>query len=744
MMKKTTYQIKGLNCVDCTLDLQRSIQQLEDVKTCELHFNSGTLIVDGTASVDSIRKVVSMHGYQLEEADSEDQPRKENAVFQFFRFLWQNFKGRLALIGAIFILPGLLMDEILHLETPYLFVSSILAMLIAGFPVYRNTFYSLKNREGFSINIDHLMTIASIGAMVIGAYTEAGMVMVLFGIGEALEGFTAERSRDAIRSLLSSQPKMVNKRDGSQGVEQTISVAVESLVVGDIILVKPGEIIPIDGQVLNGSSYVNQAAITGESTPIKKEAGSSVFSGSINGQAALTLLVDKAYEDSTIARMARLIEEAQASQAPFERFINRFAARYTPIVILFSILVVTIPTLIFKQPFLNQGEQTGWLYRGLSILVIGCPCALVISTPVSMMSAMMRAFKDGIVIRGGRYLEALATVKAAVFDKTGTLTRGEPSVVQVRSLGCTCLRRQDSLAGNSVQEWCDECRGVIALASAVEQQSEHPLARAIVDESVRSGVSLAYQPAEDVCAEVGRGVLGRVAGHWVFIGSHRGYHQRNANQNAHCEEIKQDALRGLNPLLIAKDDQYLGTITVTDTIRDSAYCMVKELHELGIEHIAVFSGDDALIAEQVGQAVAADETRGELFPADKLAQVRALQEKYGSLLMAGDGINDAPALAAANVGIAIAPRGKGTAQAMETADITLLDDNLEKIPELIRLARHTMRMVHTNLWIALSMKLFFLILVVLGWGTMWMAVIADVGATLVVTLNGMRLSRAAK
>jgi Cd2+/Zn2+-exporting ATPase len=742
MSLNKTYQLSGLDCVDCSLDLQKSILRLESVKNCEVRFSTGQLIVNSGADMDSMRQVVSQHGYTLVVDDpAQADPKPLNSFAQFISFLWNNPKSRLSLIGLLFILPGLIMEEILQREVPFLFISSLIAMLVAGFPVYRNAFRSLRNLREIRITIDHLMTIATLGAVTIGAYTEAGMVMVLFGIGEALESFTGERSRDAIRKLLSSQPKTATLRETSKSGETTRLVDVVALKVGDTILVKPGEIIPIDGQVLAGNSYVNQAAITGESKPIHKELGSSLYAGSINGQAVLTITVDKAYEDSTIAQMARLIEEAQSSQAPFERNINRFASRYTPAVIVLSLLIVSIPPLFFGQPFLNHGETTGWLYRGLSILVIACPCALVISTPVSMMSAMMQAFRDGIVIRGGRYLEALAKVQAVAFDKTGTLTRGEPSVVQVRSIGCTCVRNQNSLRGTSVLEWCDTCRGVIALASVVEQQSEHPLARAIVDESVRAGVSMSYQPAEDVQADIGKGVFGRVSGQWVYIGSHRGYHQRSTQQEIHCEEFTADALNGLNPLLIAKDDQYLGAITVTDAIRDSAAMTINTLHQMGIEQVAIFSGDDRVIADQVGRIVGADKVHGELFPADKVAQIRNLQAQYGLTLMAGDGINDGPALAAADIGIAIAPSGKGTAQAMETADITILDDNLMKIPALLELGRRTMGMVRANLWIALGMKLFFLTLVILGIGTMWMAVIADVGATLVVTVNGMRLSK---
>jgi Cd2+/Zn2+-exporting ATPase len=740
MAKNIIYQLSGLDCIDCAVDLEKSILKLKSVTECELRFSTGQLVVNADADLDAVRQLVSQHGYRLVVNESEASQQLDS-FRQFFTFLWKNPKSRLSLIGLIFIFPGLIMEEILQREVPYLFISSMIAMLVAGFPVYRNAFRSLLNIRELRINIDHLMSIATLGAVAIGAFTEAGMVMVLFGMGEALESFTGERSRDAIRKLLSSQPKTANLRETTQAGETTRLVDVISLNVGDTILVKPGEIIPIDGLVLNGVSYLNQAAVTGESKPVRKESGNTVYAGSVNGKAALTIRVEKAYQDSTIAQMARLIEEAQASQAPFERYINRFASRYTPAVILLSLLIVIIPPLFYGQSFLNEGETTGWLYRGLSILVIACPCALVISTPVSMMSAMMRAFREGMVIRGGRYLEALAQVKAVAFDKTGTLTQGEPSVVQVRSLGCTCIRNQNSLQGSSISEWCEQCRGVIALASAVEQQSEHPLARAIVDESVRAGVSMAYQPAEDVQADVGRGVIGRVSGQWVYIGSHRGYHQRSSKQDIHCDEFSADVLNGLSPLLIARDDQYMGAITITDAIRESAVKTIETLHAMGINLVAIFSGDDRIIADQVGKIVGADKIHGELFPADKVAQVRQMQNDYGLTLMVGDGINDAPALAAADIGIAIAPSGKGTAQAMETADITILDDNLMKIPALIALGRRTMRMVRANLVIALGMKLFFLLLVILGWGTMWMAVIADVGATLVVTLNGMRLSR---
>ena len=747
MENNKTYHIIGLDCADCALDLEKSIQNLNQVDFCDIQFATGNLIVNASADTEQITQEVKKHGYRMRvpgDASANMQNESGDTKFHFLKYLWETPQSRLALIGAIFIFPGLILEEILQQEVPFIFISSIIAMLVAGFPVYRNTLRSLKNIRNLRINIDHLMTIATVGAVAIGAYTEAGMVMVLFGIGESLEGFTAERSRDAIRNLLASQPKTANKVivEGDSTKYQTVDVV--ALAVEDLILVKPGEVIPIDGKVYRGMSYVNQAAITGESEPVRKDQGAEVFAGAVNGESALTVQVSKPYEDSTIAQMARLIEEAQASQAPFERFINRFASRYTPAVIIASLLIMLVPTLIFDQPFLNQDGETGWLYRSFAILVIACPCAFVISTPVSMMSAMMRAFREGVVIRGSRYLEALANAKAIAFDKTGTLTKGEPSVVQVRSLGCSCTRPKDSLSGNSMVEWCEECRRVIALASAVEQQSEHPLAKAIVDESIRSGVAAQVPTAEAVQAEVGQGVKGLVSGHWVFIGSHRGYHQHNAKQEIHCDLLRNDTLQGYNPLLIAKDDQYMGSITVSDTVRESAAEAIDRLHRMGVEHVAILSGDDKVIAKKVGEVVHADQADGELFPADKMNQIRTMQERYGITIMAGDGINDGPALASADVGIAIAPRGKGTAQAMETADITILDDNLNKIPELLALGRRTMRMVKTNLFIAMGMKLFFLLLVAVGWGTMWMAVIADVGATLIVTLNGMRLSKPGK
>lgn len=744
-----TLKITGMDCAACAQTIERGVAKLDGVQTCALNFTSETLRVEGDITQDIIVQRVRELGYDIGQNAKRDEVKRETS-------LWGFMLGRrdtqLALLGALLILPGLIFNELLPglgFSHPLLDLFSVGAMLVAGYPIARSAWRALTiNRE---ININVLMTIAAIGAAIIGEYTEAGLVITLFAIGEAFEGFTAQQARDSIRSLVALTPRRAAVlrpcmdcrehlgQDGYEGGEcpfcglEMQSVEVDELVLGDRIVVKPGERIPMDGRVLSGVSSVNQAAITGESLPVPRKPGENVFAGSINGEGALEVEVTHLAADNTIARMIQMVEDAQEKKAPAQRFVDRFAKVYTPAVVGIAALVAVIPPIFFGEPFWNPGPSTqgalasqGWLYRALELLVIACPCALVISTPVSLISAISNAARNGILIKGGAHLETLAKVQAIAFDKTGTLTEGKPAVIGVYAVGCT-----DPQTG-----MCEPCNDLLARASAVERHSEHPLAGAIVRASEKHGVQHRYATAGEVTARAGKGVSGQVDGREVFIGSHTFFETLYPHSSGVCEAVDAATRAGYTPLLVSDGQAFAGYITVADVPRVNSPSALATLRQ-DVAHLIMLTGDNDATAQSIAGQVGVTQVRANLLPEDKVEVVQALLADFGAVAMVGDGINDAPALATASVGIAMG--GAGTQAAMETADVVLMGDDLEKLPFLLRLSKRTMSVIRANIALSLGIKIVFLLLVLLGWGTMWLAVLADMGASLLVTGNGMRL-----
>lgn len=724
------FTIRGMDCAGCARTVEGGVAQLSGVELSELTFTSERLRVRGTASRAEIIQRVRDLGYDVAEEQVPGEAAPTPTVPpNFFAFMWAEPETRLALVGALLMIPGLLFQELLGWDTRWIDACSLLALGLTGFPIARSAWQALRLNHELSIN--GLMTIAAIGALFIGATTEAGMVMVLFAIGEALEGYTGNRARYAIRSLMEVAPEQALRLSPCCG-EQTL-VRVEDLHVGDQIVVRPGERIPMDGVIRAGASLVNQAPITGESRLIEKEPGSEVLAGTMNGDGSLEVEVTRLAANNTIRRMIRMVEEAQERRAPVQRIVDRFAHWYTPAVVGLAILVATIPTIVFGQPFWNPAPDTfGWFYRSLALLVVACPCALVISTPVTIVSALSAAARGGVLIKGGAYLEALSRIQAIAFDKTGTLTTGKPAVVEVHAANCN--PQQELINGH-----CDACDDMLALAYAVEQRSEHPLAHAIVSLGSERGLVGRYPVAEEVRALTGRGVSGRVGGRDVLIGSH-GYFDANIPHNANdCGAAQVAAAEGYTPVMVSAGGNYMGMITVADSLRPTSIAAIDQLKALGLRGIAMLTGDERSTAERIASEVGVTDIRAELLPEQKVAAVEALQQRYGPLAMVGDGINDTPALATASVGIAIGGAHGGTNQAMETADITLMSDDLRHLPFAIRLSRATMRTVGVNIAFSIGIKVAFLLLVLAGIGTMWMAVFADVGTALLVTLNGMRM-----
>lgn len=727
-----------MDCANCAKTVETGVAKLANVDEATLTFTTGTLRVAGDVSAEQVIGRVRELGYDVAMDASSSEVTSSNAAPAdvvtgqpegLLDYLWGRTDTRLALIGALLILPGLIFDELLGgavFSSPVFDAMSVLAMVLAGYPIARSAWRALRiNRE---ITINLLMTIAAIGAVIIGAYTEAGLVMVLFAIGEALEGYTAARARHSISGLATlAPPEATLLGTAPDGTPTERVVPVEQLAVGDRIIAKPGERIPMDGRVVAGQSAVNQAPITGESRPVDKATGDAVLASSINGAGTLEIAVTHLAADNTISRLIAMVEEAQERRAPAQRFVDRFATYYTPAVILVAILVATIPPLVFGQPFWNPAPDTyGWLYRALALLVVACPCALVISTPVTLVSAISNGARNGVIFKGGAYLEELSRVRAMALDKTGTLTRGAPAVIAVRAAGC----ETDHAAA------CLSCDDLLALAAAVERRSEHPLAQAVVLEAADRGLEARYSAGTDVQALTGRGVTGTVDGRQVTIGSHAYFDDEFAHPDD-CEAVRAADALGYTTMLVSTDGGYQGYIALADTPRDGSVEAITELRALGIDPLVMLTGDNPATAEQIATAVGVTEVGANLLPVDKVARLEALRAEHEHVAMVGDGINDTPAFAVSSVGVAT---GR-TAQALETADIVLLGDDLRQLPFAVRLARQAMNTVRANVALSIGIKLVFFVLVLIGTGSMWLAVLADMGTSLLVSLNGMRLLR---
>ena len=560
-----------------------------------------------------------------------------------------------------------------------------------------------------SLDINVLMVIAVIGALAIRQFEEAAMVVSLFALAQWLEAQSLDRARQAIGKLIDLAPPIVLVRDAAG----EHPVGIEHVALGALMIVKPGERIALDGIVRDGRSDVNQAPITGESLPIEKVEGDDVFAGTINGRGALTVTVTRRRADTTLARIVHLVESAQAKRAPLQQFIDRFAAWYTPSIVVLAVLVATVPVLAFGQPL------DTWLYRSLVLLVVSCPCALVISTPVSIVSALAGAAQHGVLVKGGIHLERLARVKVVAFDKTGTVTTGRVTLDAVQPL-----------EGFAADE-------VVRLAGSVESQSEHPIAAAILSAASVRGLRLEAPGA--VTALPGLGVEGTVRDATIVCGTPRLFAERGMLTPAIAALAQEMALKGMSPVLVARDGETIGLLGVSDRPKANAASVIALLRTEGVSRVAMITGDHDAAAQATGAQVGVDEVRSGQLPADKVTAVEQLREAHGAIAMVGDGVNDAPALAAADVGIVMGAMGSGAA--LETADIALMTDELPNLPYIIRLSRATLANIRVNVAISIALKLAFIVLAVSGVATLWMAVLADTGASALVVANAVRLRR---
>jgi Zn2+/Cd2+-exporting ATPase len=717
-MEPHHYRIEGMDCVDCALKIEKGVGKLPGIEKVELNFATTRMRIEGTVDERTLRDRVAALGYRLV---PDAFPRRSSGQVSFgvglAQYLFTSPQNRLALLGGVLLLISFVLGWIgvSGWSLPGL---QIVALGLAGAPIARRAISNLVINRDFSM--DFLMTTAAVGAVLIGEIPEAASLIFLFAIAEALEGYTADRARRSISDLVELAPPMaIRLRAGREE-----NLPVESLQIGDRILIHAGESVAMDGRVVAGESDLNQAPITGESLPVRKTLGDEVFAGTINGSGTLEVEVTHLAQDNTLNRIVRMVEQAQAARAPAQRFIDRFARVYTPAMLVLALLVAILPPLLFGQPFFNLEDGTrGWIYRGLALLVIGCPCALVISTPVTIVSSIAAAARLGVLFKGGAYLEALDKVEVVAFDKTGTLTRGAPQVTAARSVDC--------LGG----EHCLECDDVLALASSLERRSSHPLAQAVVQAAQTRGLSEHYPPAEEVTTLAGMGLQGRVNGQMATIGNHRLFEANHPHSDQLCDWVASTEALGQTTMLVCDGERVRGYLAVSDTLRPESAAVASALKKSG-KTLVMLTGDNARAARSIGDALAIDQVFAGLLPEEKVAAVKKLREQYGELVMVGDGINDAPALASASVGIAMG--GAGSAQAMETADVVLMSDGLARLPFAFRLAQLTQRLIRQNVVFSLATKLIFILLALGGWTTLWLAVMADMGVSLLVTFNGMR------
>lgn len=580
---------------------------------------------------------------------------------------------------------------------------SVAAILLGGIPTLLG---GLRSLVALRLDIQFLMTLAVLGAFVIGEYPEAAVVVVLFAIAERIEERTVTRAQNAVRSLMTLSPPTATVADATgQWVESSVS----EVQAGATMLVRPGERFALDGVVADGESAVNQAAITGESLPVEKRPGDKVFAGSMNGQGALRVTTTGGVDQTTLARIVRSVQQAQAQRAPLQRFIDSFARIYTPVVVGVATLVALLPWLAFGAVF------EPWLYRALVLLVIACPCALVVSTPVAIASGLTAAARAGIVVKGGIYLERGAKLACIALDKTGTITAGTPALTDVIPQGD---RGRDE---------------VLRLAASIEASSEHPVARALV-----SACKADLMPVTGFVALTGRGVSGVVAGTEYLVGNHRLVEATGVCSPAIEQQLQVLEQQGKTCLVLMSRDSALAIFAVADRVRSTSPAAVTALQALGV-HPVVLSGDNQRTTTAVAGQVGIDDARGELLPDDKLQAIAALQVKHGTVGMVGDGINDAPALARADVSFAMGAAGSDTA--LETAGVALMADDLRGLPAFLRISRAARQVLRQNIAVALATKFVFFALALAGFATLWAAVVADMGASLAVVANSLRLLR---
>ncbi|MGG0937127.1 heavy metal translocating P-type ATPase [Brevibacillus centrosporus] len=688
------FLIEGMDCSSCALTLEKHMKSNAAVKEVNVNFSTGKMqIVQEGLSTEEIVNEVSKAGYKANLV-SKRKTKKEAAT--------DKTGTSLTVVSGVLLALGFL-GSFTNASPLVITVLYALSILVGGYRPARSAFYAIKSG---SLDMNVLMTVAAVGAAFIGEWFEGATVVWLFSLGNMLQTKSIEKTRNSIRNLMDVAPSEAWVKRG----ESLTRTPVEEVNVGDVLIVKPGEKIPLDGKVVKGASSVNQAPITGESIPVDKVVGDDVYAGTVNESGSLEITVTKLVEDTAIARIIHLVEEAQEKKAPTQAFVDKFAAIYTPIVLVLALLVIVFP------PLLGFGTWTEWLYKGLELLVVACPCALVISTPVAIVSAIGNAARNGVLIKGGTFLETAGAINAIAFDKTGTLTEGKPKVSEI------------ILLQDSEEE-------LLSIARTIEEHSKHPIAQAIMKYTADKNISA--MAAEDFRAIVGKGASATIHGEKYYAGKPALFEELGISFEDLKPRIQSLQSEGNTLVIIGNSQKIFGLIAVADSIRDITVSAIRKLKDTGMNEVVMLTGDNTGTAKKVAEQTGVSRYFAELLPEEKVKAVKQLQQEGKVVAMVGDGINDAPALATADLGIAMG--GAGTDTAMETADIVLMADNLEKLPHTVKLSRTALQIIKQNIWFSIVVKLAALVLIFPGWLTLWLAVLSDTGAALIVILNSMRL-----
>ncbi|MED3647345.1 heavy metal translocating P-type ATPase [Halalkalibacterium halodurans] len=709
--EKNVYRVQGFTCANCAGKFENNVKQLPGVEDAKVNFGASKIAVYGNATIEELEKAGAFENLKVtpeKSARQVSQEVKEDTKEEKVPFYK---KYSTLLYSTSFLAFGYLsyfVNGEENLLTTLLFLAS---MLVGGLSLFK---VGLQNLLRFEFDMKTLMTVAVIGGAIIGEWGEVAIVVILFAISEALERFSMDRARQSIRSLMDIAPKeALVRRNG-----QEIMIHVDDIAVGDIMIVKPGQKIAMDGVVVSGYSAVNQAAITGESVPVEKTVDDEVFAGTLNEEGLLEVKITKLVEDTTISKIIHLVEEAQGERAPSQAFVDKFAKYYTPIIMIIAALVAIVPPLFFDLSW-----ET-WIYQGLAVLVVGCPCALVISTPISIVSAIGNAAKKGVLVKGGVYLEEIGALKAIAFDKTGTLTKGVPAVTDYNVLNKQMNEKE-----------------LLSIITALEYRSQHPLASAIMKKAEEENITYSDVQVEDFSSITGKGIKGIVNGTTYYIGSPKLFKELLTTD--FDKDLEQNVTtlqnQGKTAMIIGTEKEILAVIAVADEVRESSKEIIQKLHQLGIKKTIMLTGDNKGTANAIGGQVGVSDIEAELMPQDKLDFIKQLRSEYGNVAMVGDGVNDAPALAASTVGIAMG--GAGTDTALETADVALMGDDLRKLPFTVKLSRKALNIIKANITFAIAIKFISLLLVIPGWLTLWIAILSDMGATILVALNGLRLMR---
>lgn len=693
-----TYRVQGFTCANCAAKFENNVKALPGVQDAKVNFGASKITVWGTTTIEELEKAGAFENLKIRE-DKEKAVKREP--------FWKQKENIKVYISAVLLVISWFLGKQYGEEHFFATIGYAASILIGGYSLFIKGF---KNLVRLNFDMNTLMTVAVLGAAAIGEWGEGATVVILFAISEALERYSMDKARQSIESLMDIAPKEALIRRGNE----EMMVPVDDIQVGDIMIVKPGQKLAMDGIIIKGISTLNQAAITGESVPVAKTVGDEVFAGTLNEEGLLEVKVTKRVEDTTLSKIIHLVEEAQAERAPSQAFVDRFAKYYTPAIIIFALLLAVIP------PLFMGADWSEWIYRGLAVLVVGCPCALVISTPVAIVTAIGNAAKNGVLIKGGIYLEEAGSLKVIAFDKTGTLTKGVPSVTDVVTYN-----------GDENE--------LMTITAAIEKGSQHPLASAIIRKAEEEGLNFNDLSVEEFQSITGKGVKARVNNEMYYVGSPGLFEELlpNGIQSEIKEQMTTLQTQGKTVMALGTEKEILALIAVADEIRESSKEVIRKLHQVGIEKTVMLTGDNQRTAEAIGKQVGVSDIKADLLPEDKLNFIKELRDKHQSVAMVGDGVNDAPALAASTVGVAMG--GAGTDTALETADIVLMSDDLSKLPYTIKLSRKALAIIKQNITFSLGIKALALLLIVPGWLTLWLAIFADMGATLIVTLNSMRL-----